>query len=57
MYKTIVFGFVSSKEARAKLIEDKANEMYMQGWELVTVSSTPNAGAIMVFKQRFFTIL
>ena len=51
MYRTVVFGFISSKEARAKAIEDKANEMYAQGWELVTVSSTPNAGAIMVFKR------
>ena len=52
MYKTIVIGFTSSKEARARLIEDNANAMYAQGWELVTVTSTPNAGAIMVFRQR-----
>lgn len=51
MYKTVVIGFTSNKEARAKIIEDKANEMYSQGWELVSVTSTPNAGAIMVFKR------
>ena len=52
MYKTIVIGFTSSKEARARIIEDNANAMYAQGWELVCVTSTPNCGAIMTFKQR-----
>lgn len=52
MYKTEVIGFTKNKEIRAKLIEDKANEMYDKGYELVSVTSTPNAGAILIFKHR-----
>ena len=52
MYKTIVIGFTKDAVQRARLIEDNANAMYAQGWELVCVTSTPNCGAIMTFKQR-----
>ena len=30
MYKTVVIGFTKDAAQRAKLIEDKANEMYAQ---------------------------
>ena len=53
MYKTVVIGFTKDAVQRAKLIEDKANEMYAQGWEVVCVTSTPNCGAIVMFKQGF----
>ncbi len=52
MYKTVVIGFTKDAVQRAKLIEDKANEMYPQGWEVVCVTSTPNCGAIITLKQR-----
>lgn len=52
MYKTEVIGFTKNKELRAQAIEDKANEMYEKGYELVSVTSTPNAGAILIFKQK-----
>ena len=52
MYKTIVIGFTKDAIQRARLIEYNANEMYSQGWEVVCVTSTPNCGAIITFKQR-----
>ena len=52
MYRSLVIGFTKDAVLRAKLIEDKANEMYAQGWELVCVTSTPNCGAIITFKHR-----
>lgn len=52
MYKTEVIGFTKDAGQRAKLIEEKANEMYQKGYELVCVTSTPNCGAILTFRQR-----
>ena len=52
MYKTLVIGFTKDALQRARLIEEKANEMYAQGWEVVCVTSTPNCGAIITFRQR-----
>ncbi len=52
MYKTEVIGFTKDAQQRAKLIEDKANEMYQKGYELICVTSTPNCGAILTFKQK-----
>ena len=52
MYRTVVIGFTKDAVQRARLIEDKANEMYAQGWEVVCVTSTPNCGAIITFRQR-----
>ena len=39
MYKTVVIGFTKDAMQRAKLIEDNANAMYVQGWTLVCVTS------------------
>ena len=52
MYKTELIGFTKDAAQRAKLIEDKANEMEAKGFELICVTSTPNCGAIMTFKQK-----
>ena len=52
MYRTVVIGFTKDAVQRAALIEQKANEMYAQGWEVVCVTSTPNCGAIITVKQR-----
>ena len=52
MYKTEIIGFTKNRDTRAQAIQDKANEMYNKGYELVSVTSTPNAGAILIFRQR-----
>lgn len=52
MYKTELIGFTKDAERRAQLIEAKANEMESKGFELICVTSTPNCGAIMTFKQK-----
>ena len=52
MYKTEVIGFTKDAVQHAKLIEEKANEMYEKGYEVVSVTSTPNCGAIITFRRR-----
>lgn len=51
MYKTIVIEYSPKADDMAKKIEEKANEMLQEGFELVTVSITGSAKAILVFKQ------
>ena len=51
MYKTVVIEYSSKADDMAKKIEEKANEMLQKGFELVTVSITGSAKAILVFKQ------
>lgn len=51
MYKTIVIEYSPKADDMAKKIEEKANEMLQKGFELVTVSITGSAKAILVFKQ------
>ncbi len=50
-YVSEVIHFTKSAEPRARLIDEKANEMYSKGYELVSVCSTVNAGAILTFKK------
>ena len=52
MYKTEIIKRTANIEIRAKKIEEKANLMNKEGFELISVLSTPNFGAIMVFKKR-----
>ena len=52
MYKTEIIPYTSSAKKRAELIEDKINEMVTLGYEFVSVCSTPNCGAILVFKKE-----
>lgn len=52
MYKTVVIGYHPKAENLAKLIEEKANEMFVEGYELVTFSVTNSAKAILLFKKR-----
>ena len=52
MYKTVVIKYSAKANTMAKLVEDKANEMLKQGYELVTFSVTLSAKAIMVFKSK-----
>lgn len=50
-YKSIHLGFSSSADKRAVLIDEKANEMEVQGYTLVTVAATHHGGAILTFKK------
>ncbi len=51
MYKTEIIGYTPNSKARAKKIEEKINEMVAQGYEFVSICSTPNCGAIIIFKK------
>lgn len=48
-YKTVVIDYAPKADKMATCIEDKANEMELNGWKLVTVTITNSAKAIMVF--------
>lgn len=52
MFKTEVIEFTANAEKRAKKIEDKINEMVGKGYEFVSICSTPNYGAILIFKEK-----
>ena len=50
-YKTVVVDYAPKAKKMAAAIEDKANEMAREGWELVTFSVTNTAKAILVFRK------
>ena len=52
MYKTIVIEYSPKADDMAKKIEEKSNEMSQDGYELVTMSITGTAKAILVFKSK-----
>lgn len=49
-YKTIVIDYAPKAKKMAAAIEEKANEMAQNGWELVTFSVTSSAKAILAFR-------
>lgn len=51
MYITQVIKYSPRANDMAQKIEEKANEMAEQGYELVSVAATASAKAIMVFKK------
>ena len=51
MYKTIVIDYSPKADNIAQKVEEKANEMLENGYELVTMSITGTAKAILVFKK------
>lgn len=51
MYKTVVVDYSPKADTMAKNIEEKSNEMLEKGYELVTLSVTNSAKAILVFKE------
>jgi uncharacterized membrane protein (DUF106 family) len=53
MYKTVVIAYYPKAETMAKKIEEKSNEMAEDGYELITMSITTSAKAILVFKKSF----
>lgn len=52
VYKTEIIPYTASAKKRAKLIEDKINEMTADGYVFVSICSTPNCGAILIFKNK-----
>ena len=51
IYKTVVVDYEPKTKKMAAAIEEKANEMLVNGYELVTFSITNSAKAILVFKS------
>ena len=51
MYKTVVIDYSAKADDMAQKIEEKANEMLQEGYELITMSITGTAKAILVFKK------
>lgn len=51
-YKTVVVPYAPKSKVMAANIEQAANDMVKEGWELVTTSITQNAKAILVFKKE-----
>ena len=51
MYKTVVIEYAPKADTMAKKVEEKSNEMLEEGYELVTMSITNSAKAILVFKK------
>ncbi len=51
MYKTVVVEYSPKAEDMAKKVEEKANEMLQNSYELITMSITGTAKAILVFKK------
>ena len=51
MYKTVVIEYSPKADDMAQKVEEKANEMLQDGYELITMSITGTAKAILVFKN------
>ena len=52
MYKTVVIEYSPKADDMAQKVEEKANEMLQDGYELITMSITGTAKAILVFKKQ-----
>lgn len=50
MIKAELIGYTRSAKERAEAIEKFANEREAEGYILLSVLSTPNCGAILVFR-------
>ena len=51
-YKTVVIDYAPKAKKMAAAIEEKANEMAREGWELATFSITLSAKAILIFRRN-----
>ena len=51
MYKTVVIDYSPKADNMAQKVDEKANEMLENGYELVTMSITGTAKAILIFKK------
>ena len=52
MYKTVVIEYSPKADDMARKVEEKANEMEHDGYELITMTVTGTAKAILVFKKN-----
>lgn len=52
VYKTVVLPYQPKAMKMAAVIEEKANEMAREGWELATFSVTLSAKTILVFRRN-----
>ena len=52
VYITMALPYQPKAMKMAAAIEEKANEMAREGWELVTFSVTLSAKAILVFRRN-----
>lgn len=50
-YKTIVIDYAPRAKTMAAEVEEAANEMERDGWELATFAITGSAKGILVFHQ------
>lgn len=50
MIKTELIGYTRSAKDRAAAIEAAANAREAEGYVLISVLSTPNCGAILIFR-------
>ena len=51
MYKTVVVKYSPKAKEMATRIEDTANKMEQEGFELVSCSIMPSSKGILVFKR------
>ena len=51
MYKTVVIEYSPKTDNMAQKVEEKANEMLQEGYELITMSITGRAKPILLFKK------
>ena len=51
MYRTIVVKYSPKAKEMASKIEDAANRMEQEGFELISCSITPSSKGILVFRQ------
>ena len=51
MYKTVVIEYSPKADEMAQKVEEKENEILQNCYELVTMSITGTAKAILVFKK------
>ena len=51
MYKTVVVNYAPDAAKMAALIEERANRMEQEGYELVSCTVRPSAKGIPVFRE------
>ena len=51
MYKTMVIEYTAKAKKMADRVNEMANQMEQEGYELISVSIMPSAKGILVFKK------
>lgn len=52
MYKTVVTDYLPKAQEMAQAVEETANQMEREGYELINISIMPSAKAILTFRQK-----